>query len=183
MLRKRAVLAPLVSVLIIAGMAGLTAAAVPLYNWFCRVTGYGGTTSVASETPAEISDQTITVRFNADTMPGLPWRFKPLQAEMTVNIGANNLAFYEAVNTADRPVTGQAGYNVTPHQAGYYFSKIHCFCFEEQTLEPGQRVEMPVSFYVDPAILDDIEARDISAITLSYTFFPKGEVATTAATR
>ena len=165
----------LAAVGVILGMVGLTAASVPLYRLFCAVTGYGGTTSVAERAPAEALDRTITVRFNADVDSKLPWGFRPAQRVMEVRIGEQNLAFYEAVNRADRPVVGSATYNVTPHQAGYYFSKIACFCFDEQTLQPGEAVEMPVSFFVDPAILDDPDARDLREITLSYTFFLREE--------
>jgi cytochrome c oxidase assembly protein subunit 11 len=157
-------------VLIIGGMAGLTASAVPLYRLFCRVTGYGGTTQVATGT-GEVLEQTIKVRFNADVDPHLPWVFGPDQREIEVRIGENNLAFYHAENRADRAIVGAAAYNVTPHKVGPYFSKIACFCFDEQTLGAGEAVEMPVSFYVDPAILDDPNTRDVTAITLSYTFF------------
>jgi len=156
---------------VIAGMIGLTAAAVPLYDWFCRATGYGGTTRVAETAPEEVLERTITVRFNADVDPALPWSFTPVQRQMEVRIGERNLAFYRAENRSDRAIVGSATYNVTPNKAGYYFSKIACFCFEEQTLEPGEAVDMPVSFYVDPAIVEDADARDLEAITLSYTFF------------
>ena len=155
----------------IAGMLGLTAAAVPLYRLFCQVTGYGGTTQVADVAPVEVLDRTIKVRFNADVEPDLPWRFEPVEREVTVRIGETTLAFYRAENRADRPIVGQAVYNVTPFRAGPYFSKIACFCFEEQVLAPGEAIDMPVSFYVDPAIVDDPDTRDLSAITLSYTFF------------
>ena len=160
---------------VVAGMAGLTAASVPLYRLFCAVTGYGGTTSVADAAPVEAVDRTITVRFNADIDPSLPWAFRPAQRAMEVRIGEQNLAFYEAANRADHPVVGSATYNVTPHRAGSYFSKIACFCFDEQTLQAGEAVEMPVSFFVDPAILDDPNAREVREITLSYTFFLQDE--------
>lgn len=169
----------LMGVGIIAAMAGLTAASVPLYDWFCRVTGYGGTTQVSTGAPTEVVDRTIEVRFNADVSPELGWAFQPVERSVTVNIGENRLAFYAAENIGDVPIVGTATFNVTPHQAGPYFSKIHCFCFEEQKLAAGERVDMPVSFYVDPAILDDANARDLKAITLSYTFF-KAEEATRA---
>jgi len=130
---------------------------------------------VAERAPEVALDRTIRVRFNADVDPRLPWSFRPAQGTMEVRLGEQNLAFYEAVNRSDRPVVGAATYNVTPHRAGYYFSKIACFCFEEQTLAPGQAVEMPVSFFVDPAILDDPSARDVREITLSYTFFLREE--------
>ena len=165
----------LVGVGVIAGMVGLTAASVPLYRLFCQVTGFGGTTQVAERAPDQVSDQTIGVRFNADVDPDLPWSFQPVEREVTVRIGEERLAFYRAVNHGDRPIVGSAVFNVTPNKAGVYFSKIACFCFTEQVLQPGEAVDMPVSFYVDPAILDDPDTRDISAITLSYTFFMQEE--------
>lgn len=156
---------------VIAGMLGLTAASVPLYRLFCQVTGYGGTTQRAESAPVEVLDQTIKVSFNADVDPHLPWRFAPQQRQVEVRIGEQNLAFYRARNRSDQPVVGTATFNVTPFKAGQYFSKIACFCFEQQTLDPGEAVDMPVSFYVDPGILDDPNTRDLKAITLSYTFF------------
>jgi cytochrome c oxidase assembly protein subunit 11 len=162
-------------VLIIGGMVGLTAASVPLYRLFCQVTGYGGTTQLAEDGAGEVLDQTIKIRFNADVDPHLPWAFGPDQREIEVKIGENSLAFYHAENRADHAIVGAATYNVTPHKVGPYFSKIACFCFDEQTLAAGEAVEMPVSFYVDPAILDDPNTRDVTAITLSYTFFKRGD--------
>ena len=161
----------LLGVGVIAGMVGLTAASVPLYDWFCRVTGYGGTTQVSQGAPVEVTDDTITVRFNADVDPELGWGFAPVERTVEVRIGENRLAFYSAENRTDRPLVGTATFNVTPYDAGPYFSKIACFCFEEQALMPGEAVEMPVSFYVDPAILDDPDTEDLETITLSYTFF------------
>ena len=161
----------LLATLVIGGMLGLTAAAVPLYRLFCQVTGYGGTTQVAEALPPEPLAQTIKVRFNADVDPDLPWSFRPLQREVEVRIGEQHLAFYRARNHSDRAVVGQAVYNVTPFKSGPYFDKIACFCFEEQRLAPGEEVDMPVSFFVDPAILDDPNTRDLTTITLSYTFF------------
>lgn len=160
---------------VIVGMLGLTAAAVPLYDLFCRVTGYGGTTQRAEAAPDEVLERTIKVRFNADIAPDLPWAFRPEQREIEVRLGEQNLAFYRARNTSDRPLVGSATFNVTPHKAGIYFSKIACFCFEEQTLAAGETVDMPVSFYVDPAIVDDPGTRELRSITLSYTFFKLGE--------
>ncbi len=160
---------------LIALMLGLTAAAVPLYRLFCQVTGYGGTTQVADALPEAVSEQIIKVRFNADVDPELPWTFRPAQREVEVRLGEQSLAYYRARNHSDRAIVGQAVYNVTPFKAGRYFDKIACFCFEEQTLAPGQAVEMPVSFFVDPAILDDPSARDVREITLSYTFFLREE--------
>lgn len=161
-----------VLVAVVAGMAGMSYAAVPLYDWFCRVTGYGGTTNVAVAAPDQILDRTITVRFDANTAPDMPWRFRPMTRTMEVRLGETGLVFYEAENTSDEPVAGAASFNVAPYSAGSYFTKIACFCFELQVLEPGERIEMPVSFYVDPAIVDDMEAGVLRSITLSYTMHP-----------
>lgn len=153
------------------GMLGMAYAAVPLYDLFCRVTGFGGTTQRATAGADRILDRTVTVRFDASTMRGMPWEFRPKQTEMTLRIGETGLAFYEAHNPTDRAVTGTASYNVAPYSVGGFFAKIACFCFEEQTLQPGQTVEMPVTFYVDPEIVEDDEAGRVHTITLSYTFF------------
>ena len=151
-------------------MGGLAWASVPLYDWFCRVTGFGGTTGVSEVAPDEILDRTITVKFDASLERDMPWEFKPVAREMEIRIGETGLAFYEAYNPTDTAVAGTASYNVAPYAAGGYFSKIQCFCFELQVLEPGQRVMMPVTFYVDPAIVEDREAKHTGHITLSYTF-------------
>jgi cytochrome c oxidase assembly protein subunit 11 len=151
-------------------MLSLSFAAVPFYDWFCRVTGYGGTTSTAEQGADVILEKTVLVRFDASLESGMPWAFKPQQYEMTVRIGETNLAFYEAYNPTDRPIAGTASYNVQPDMAGGYFTKIECFCFSEQILQPGERIVMPVSFFVDPSIVDDPEAVTIKEITLSYTF-------------
>lgn len=156
---------------VIGGMAGLTAAAVPLYRLFCQVTGFGGTTQRAEQAPDASVTETIKVRFNADVASDLPWRFSPAEREIEIRIGERQLAFYRAENRSDQPLLGSATFNVTPHKAALYFAKIDCFCFEEQQLQPHETVEMPVSFYVDPAILDDPNTRDVGTITLSYTFF------------
>jgi cytochrome c oxidase assembly protein subunit 11 len=158
-------------VLVIAGMVGLTAAAVPLYRLFCQVTGFGGTTQVAEQAPEEMLDRTIKIRFNADVDPDLPWSFQPVAREIEVRIGEERLAFYHAVNRSDQPIVGSAVFNVTPNKAGAYFDKIACFCFTEQVLQPGEAVDMPVSFYIDPAITRDADTADLQAITLSYTFY------------
>ena len=152
-------------------MVGLTAASVPLYRLFCQVTGYGGTTQVAADTERNVSEQIVRVRFDSSIGDDLPWNFQPVEREIDVRIGEDNLAFYRAINRADQPIVGTATFNVTPHRAGPYFSKIDCFCFTEQALGPGQSVDMPVSFFVDPAILDDVDTQDLKTITLSYTFF------------
>ncbi|KUJ80459.1 cytochrome C oxidase assembly protein [Ruegeria marisrubri] len=152
-------------------MGALAWASVPFYNWFCRVTGFGGTTAVAEQGADTVLDKTITVRFDASKERGMPWEFKPVENEMKIRIGETGLAFYEAYNPTDRPIAGQASYNVTPYSAGGYFSKIACFCFEEQVLQPGERVQMPVTFFVDPEIVEDPEAKYVHTITLSYTFY------------
>jgi cytochrome c oxidase assembly protein subunit 11 len=154
-------------------MGAMSFAAVPLYDLFCRVTGYGGATGVAQAGgPApEILDRTIKVRFDASTARDMPWEFRPLQREMEMRLGETGLAFYEAYNPTDRPVAGSAAYNVAPFAAGGFFTKIDCFCFELQVLGPGERVEMPVTFYVDPALAEDREAKHTPRITLSYTFY------------
>ncbi len=152
-------------------MLSLSFAAVPLYDWFCRVTGYGGTPLEADAGSDIILDKTIKVRFDANIERDMPWEFKPAEREVEIKIGETGLAFYEAYNPTDRPVAGSASFNVTPYSAGEYFIKIDCFCFEEQVLEPGQRVDMPVTFYVDPEIVDGGEASYVKTITLSYTFY------------
>ncbi len=164
----------LVVALVGLAMLGLAFASVPLYRLFCQVTGFAGTTqraTASTKEPVPVPGKSVSVRFDGNTS-GLPWEFKPEQTTQTVTIGDRRLAFYRAVNTSDKPVTGSAGYNVSPDEAGKYFVKIECFCFTEQTLQPGEAVDMPVTYYVDPAILDDQTARRISEITLSYTFYP-----------
>lgn len=156
---------------VILAMVCLTAASVPLYRLFCQVTGYGGTTQIAEDAVPGAVEETIQVRFDASIGDRLPWRFQPVEREIEIRIGEETLAFYRAVNMSDHPVVGSSTFNVTPHKAGPYFSKIECFCFTEQVLQPGEAVDMPVSFFVDPAILDDDDTRDLRTITLSYTFF------------
>lgn len=160
-------------VAVVVAMGAASFAAVPFYDWFCRTTGYGGTVGVATgEAGADhVLDKTIKIRFDASTAPGMPWEFRPMQREMDLPIGETGLAFYEAYNPTSHRVAGQAAYNVAPAIAGGFFTKIHCFCFDLQVLEPGERVEMPVSFYVDPSIVDDIDGREVAGITLSYTFY------------
>ncbi len=152
-------------------MGGLSWASVPFYDWFCRVTGFGGVTGVAEQGSDKVLDQTITVRFDASKERNMPWDFKPVQREMKLKIGETGLAFYEAYNPTDHPVAGQASYNVTPYSAGAYFEKIACFCFTEQVLQPGERVQMPVTFFVDPEIVNDPDGKFVHTITLSYTFY------------
>ncbi|GAA6190247.1 cytochrome c oxidase assembly protein [Phaeobacter gallaeciensis] len=151
-------------------MGGLSWASVPFYDWFCRVTGFGGVTGVATAGSDEILNQTIKVRFDASKDRDMPWEFKPVVRQMEMRIGETGLAFYEAYNPTDRPVAGAASYNVTPYSAGAFFEKIQCFCFEEQVLQPGERVQMPVTFFVDPEIVTDREGKYVHTITLSYTF-------------
>ncbi|MCZ0812694.1 cytochrome c oxidase assembly protein [Roseovarius sp. EGI FJ00037] len=158
-------------VAVVLTMGALGWAAVPLYDWFCRVTGYGGSTNTATAGSDEILDRTVKVRFDASKERDFPWEFKPMQREMEVRIGETGLAFYEAYNPTDRPIAGQSSYNVTPFEAGLFFTKIDCFCFQEQVLQPGERVEMPVTFYVDPEMVDDRDAKLVHTITLSYTFY------------
>lgn len=159
---------------LVAGMVALGFAAVPLYEIFCRVTGFGGTPQVVNQAEANgvaTGTQTITVRFDANIDSGLPWRFAPEQVTDTMTIGTRDMAIYSAENLTEQPITGRAGYNVTPVQAGKYFNKIQCFCFTQQTLQPGEKVRMPVLYYIDPAILEDEDTKNIEEITLSYTFY------------
>jgi len=152
-------------------MVGVSYAAVPLYDLFCRVTGFGGTTQVALEAPGAVSQRIVTIRFDASLNRKMPWGFKPPKHAVALPVGESGLAFYHAHNPTERRITGTATYNVSPPEAGVYFSKIDCFCFTEQVLEPGQSVDMPVSFFIDPEILTDREMDDVKTITLSYTFF------------
>jgi cytochrome c oxidase assembly protein subunit 11 len=142
----------------------------PFYDWFCRVTGFGGATSVAEAGADIILDRTVKVRFDASLEQGMPWTFKPVAHSMTIRIGETGLAFYEAHNPSNRVIAGTASFNVYPYAAGGYFTKIECFCFQEQVLQPGETVQMPVSFYVDPAIVDDPDGMFVQEIVLSYTF-------------
>ena len=158
---------------IVAAMLGLAFASVPLYRMFCEATGFAGTPQRADRAPGAIAGQ-IGVRFDANVHPGLPWRFEPKQTRVEIAPGARTQIFYHAQNLSARAITGQAVFNVSPDQAGKYFKKIECFCFTEQTLKPGEKVDMPVVFFVDPAIAKDPDTRDIREITLSYTFYPTG---------
>ena len=156
----------------VAVMVGAAFAAVPFYNWFCRTTGFGGTTQVASSAPAGMLDRKITVRFDANVAPGLPWRFAPEVNSVDLRIGEVATVYYDVVNTSARATEGQAAYNVTPPTVGAYFTKINCFCFTEQRLGPGEKRQMAVVFYVDPALVKDAEQDDLDTITLSYTMYP-----------
>ncbi|KAB7610376.1 cytochrome c oxidase assembly protein [Amylibacter sp. SFDW26] len=151
-------------------MLSMSFAAVPFYDWFCRVTGFGGVTQVAGEASTKVLDREIQVRFDGSLEKGMPWEFKPQARTMKLRIGETGLAFYEAHNPTDKPIAGTASFNVYPYSAGAYFTKIDCFCFELQVLQPGETVQMPVTFYVDPEIVDDIEGKYVNSITLSYTF-------------
>ena len=157
---------------LVVGMVGLSFAAVPLYDLFCRVTGYGGTTQVAGSGPDEVLERTVRVRFAATVDRDLPWSFEPEVREVSVRVGEPALVAYFAENTSDTPVAGTAVYNVTPAKSGLYFVKTQCFCFDEQILMPGQRVTMPVYFYVDPTMDDDPNLDDVTTITLHYAFYP-----------
>jgi cytochrome c oxidase assembly protein subunit 11 len=157
---------------VVAGMVGLSFASVPLYRLFCQVTGYGGTPQRADQAPDVAGERVVTVHFNADIAgTNLPWRFAPVERDVTMHVGEERLIFYRATNNGSTPVTGTATFNVTPAKAGPYFQKIACFCFSEQTLAPGESVDMPVSFFIDPDIATDPNTRDVRNITLSYTFF------------
>jgi len=153
-------------------MGGVAFASVPLYRLFCQVTGFAGTPRRAEAAPGAVQGDFVSVRFDANTSPALRWAFKPEHPVDRVALGARDLTFFTAKNLSDEPLTGTATFNVTPAQAGQYFTKIQCFCFTEQTLQPGEEMRMPVVFYVDPKMADDPSTRDISEITLSYTFFP-----------
>jgi cytochrome c oxidase assembly protein subunit 11 len=156
----------------VAVMVGAAFAAVPFYNWFCRTTGYGGTTQVASVAPAGMLDRRITVRFDANVSSGLPWRFTPEVNSIDLHIGEVATIYYDVVNTSARVTEGQASYNVSPPTVGAYFTKINCFCFTQQRFAPGEKRQMAVVFYVDPALVKDSDQDDLNTITLSYTFYP-----------
>ena len=160
-------------------MGALSFAAVPFYDWFCRVTGFGGVTQSADVAPDTVLDRDITIKFDGSLESGMPWDFNPAQTKMTLKIGETGLAFYEAHNPTNQVIAGTASFNVYPYSAGAYFTKIACFCFELQVLQPGETVQMPVTFFVDPEIVEDREAQYLKSITLSYTFhatdLPEGQ--------
>jgi len=163
-----------IALLMALGMLGLGYASVPLYRIFCQVTGYAGTPKRATEAeaPKAATTRMMSIRFDSNTSPALPWTFRPEHPVDRVAVGARDMAIFIAKNLSDKPITGTASFNITPYQAGPYFTKIQCFCFTQQTLQPGEEVRMPVLFFVDPKILDDPNANDVEEITLSYTFFP-----------
>ena len=174
-LRRRDVIVALSCGLCVAAMVGAAYAAVPFYNWFCRATGFNGTTQVATAGPSGMIDRDVTVRFDANIGPGLPWRFEPEQNDIKIKLGQVVTVNYRVVNEAARPITAQAAYNVAPLNAGSYFQKINCFCFTEQTLKPGETRDMAVVFYVDPSMAKDPDGKEINSITLSYTFYRQRE--------
>ena len=174
-LRRRDVIVAATCGLCVAAMVSAAYAAVPLYNWFCRTTGFNGTTQVATSAPSGALGHTITVRFDANLGPGLPWRFEPEQNSIEVKLGEVVTVNYRVINQAARPITASAAYNVAPLNAGSYFQKINCFCFTEQTLKAGETRDMPVVFYVDPSMVKDPDGNEINSITLSYAFYPQRE--------
>jgi cytochrome c oxidase assembly protein subunit 11 len=167
----------------VAVMVGMAYASVPLYSWFCRTTGFGGTTQVARAAPTEVSGRAITVRFDSNVGGGLPWRFEPEQTAIDVKLGQVVTVYYTVTNQSARETVGQAAYNVAPTTVGAYFSKINCFCFTEQRMKPGEKREMAVVFFVDPELAKDSEQDDLNTITLSYTFYPVRDPQPVADTR
>lgn len=162
---------------VVATMVGVSYAAVPLYSWFCRTTGFGGTTQIATAAPTQTLGRAITVRFDSNVSAGLPWRFEPERRTIDVKLGEVATVYYKVTNESARITTAQAGYNVSPPTVGIYFEKINCFCFTQQTLEPGASRDMAVVFYVDPKLAKDAEQDSLNTITLSYTFYPVREPA------
>jgi cytochrome c oxidase assembly protein subunit 11 len=158
--------------LLVAGMVGTAYASVPLYRIFCEVTGYDGTPRRASGPSERTLDKTVTVRFDGNVAPNLPWRFEPVQTTMTVKLGENAVATYRATNLSDKRIVAAAAYNIFPEIAALYFDKVQCFCFTEQALEPGETAELSLNFFVDPKMVDDKDARAVTQITVSYTFYP-----------
>ncbi|MFN4288700.1 MAG: cytochrome c oxidase assembly protein [Brevundimonas sp.] len=161
----------LICVVVVAGMTGAAFAAVPLYQLFCQVTGFGGTVSRADEAPGEVLERTVTISFDTNVR-GLEWEFTPEVRRQSVHIGETGIAYFRVTNTSDRPLSGTAAYNVVPNHAGPYFQKLQCFCFEDQTLQPGESMSFPVQYFVAPEMATDREGQGITNITLSYTFYP-----------
>jgi cytochrome c oxidase assembly protein subunit 11 len=173
---KKSILSRDVTVAVVCGMVvalmiGASYAAVPFYNWFCRTTGFAGTTQVSEKAPDHVLGRTLLIRFDSNVAPGLPWKFEPEQNEINLRIGQVTTVHYKVTNLAAREITAQAGYNVSPPQVGAYFKKINCFCFTQQTMKPGETREMTVVFYVDPSIVKDSDQDQLNTITLSYTFY------------
>ena len=178
--KSRDVVVAAICGMVVALMVGASYAAVPFYSWFCSVTGFGGVTQVSEKAPAQVLGRNIDIRFDSNVAPGLPWKFEPEQNQITLRIGEVATVHYKVINLAARPITAQAGYNVTPPQAGAYFTKINCFCFTQQTLAAGETREMTVVFYVDPSIAKDSEQDGLDTITLSYTFYRLADADKTA---
>lgn len=177
--KKRMALTAAIAAGVVAGMTGLAFAAVPLYDAFCKLTGYGGTTQEAAAAPSQILDRRIEVRFDSNIAPGLPIEFEPKQVSERLRIGETGVAFYRVRNLSNEPVVARATYNVTPHVAGQYFAKLECFCFQDRTLAPGEEAELPVVFFVDPELVSDPDTAEIGTLTLSYTFFRSVDAAGT----
>jgi cytochrome c oxidase assembly protein subunit 11 len=169
--RRHRAIAAWCAVLVVA-MVGASYAAVPLYRLFCQVTGYDGTPRRATQPSERVVERTVTVRFDGNVAPGLPWRFGPVETTMTVKLGENAVATYRATNTSDRRIVATATYNILPEIAASYFNKVQCFCFTEQALEPGETAELALSFFIDPEIVGDKDARGVTHVTVSYTFYP-----------
>jgi len=178
--KSRDVVVAAICGMVVALMVGASFAAVPFYNWFCRQTGFGGVTQVSEKAPTEVLDRKVTVRFDSNVAPGLPWKFEPEQNEISLRIGEVATVHYKVINEAAREITAQAGYNVSPPQVGAYFAKINCFCFTQQTLAAGETREMTVVFYVDPSIVKDQDQDRLNTITLSYTFYRLADADKTA---
>lgn len=172
---RRDVMIAAVCGVIVAGMVGMSFAAVPLYNWFCRTTGFGGTTQVSTAAPGQVLERKLTVRFDSNVAPGLPWRFEPEKNSIQVRIGEVVTVHYKVINEVARETVAQAGYNVSPPQVGLYFQKINCFCFTKQRMKAGETRDMTVVFYIDPKITQDSDQDTLNTITLSYTFYPLRE--------
>ena len=178
--KSRDVVVAAICGMVVALMVGASFAAVPFYNWFCRQTGFGGVTQVSEKAPTEVLGRKVTVRFDSNVAPGLPWKFEPEQNEISLRIGEVATVHYKVINEAAREITAQAGYNVSPPQVGAYFAKINCFCFTQQTLAAGETREMTVVFYVDPSIVKDQDLDRLNTITLSYTFYRLADADKTA---
>ena len=178
--KSRDVVVAAICGMVVALMVGASFAAVPFYNWFCRQTGFGGVTQVSEKAPTEVLGRKVTVRFDSNVAPGLPWKFEPERNEISLRIGEVATVHYKVINEAAREITAQAGYNVSPPQVGAYFTKINCFCFTQQTLAAGETREMTVVFYVDPSIAKDSEQDGLDTITLSYTFYRLSDADKTA---
>jgi len=180
--KSRDVVVAAICGMVVALMVGASFAAVPFYNWFCRQTGFGGVTQVSEKAPTEVLGRKVTVRFDSNVAPGLPWKFEPEQNEISLRIGEVATVHYKVINEAAREITAQAGYNVSPPQVGAYFAKINCFCFTQQTLAAGETREMTVVFYVDPSIVKDQDQDQdrLNTITLSYTFYRLADADKTA---